>query len=106
MPVLHPFARDVNRERTLCADVNGARAEIAFAQFHQQRKFLKGAVEFRVDELVDGERVEWHDFPDARPFDDEVEHFAVHRPRGDLIDCAGAIHLFFPDNMDVERLEK
>ena len=49
------------------------RSGLALAQFHQQRKFLERAVELRMDELVDRERVQRDHLADARPFDDEVQ---------------------------------
>ena len=92
LPELQPLARHVNRQRTLRADANGRRADLAPAQFHEQRKFLERAVEFRLNELVDREGVERDHFAHARPFDDQIQHpVAVHRARRHFIDRARAL---------------
>ena len=91
LPELQPVARHVDRQRALGADADGRRAGLTPAQFHQQRKFLKRTVEFRLNELINREGVERHHFAHARPFDNQVQHLAIHRSRRHLIDHARAL---------------
>ena len=91
LPELQPLAGHVNGHGPLRANANVRRAGAAAPQFHEQREFLEGAVEFRVDELVDSESVQRHLFAHARPFDDEVQRLAVHPARGHFVNGAGAL---------------
>ncbi len=81
----------VDGERTVGA---GRAALKLVAHFHNERKLLVGAVEFRLDEFAEREGVERHGFADAAPFHDEIFTEPADLSGLNTIHRAGALELF------------